>query len=52
VLERLLRAFSILASLVVIAGWGLFAIDESRSATDRTAAEIEGNRAAPAVSAP
>ncbi len=48
-LERLLRTFSILASLLVIAGWGLFAVDESRSATDQTAAEIEGSRAAPSA---
>jgi len=46
VLERLLRTISVLAGLVVIVGWGLFAVDESRNASDQTAAEIEGSRAA------
>jgi len=49
VLERLLRTFSVAASLLVIVGWGLFAVDESRSATNQTAAEIEGSRAAPSA---
>ncbi len=44
--ESLLRGFAVLASLVVVAGWALFAIDEARSASDRTITEIEGRRAA------
>jgi len=46
VLERPLRAVAVLASLFVIAGWGLFAIDEARNASDQTTAEIEGRLAA------
>lgn len=45
-LERLLRGFAILASLAVVVGWGLFAIDEARSASDQTTAEVEGRLAA------
>jgi len=46
VLERLLRGFAVLASLFVVAGWGLFAVEEARSASDQTTAEVEGRRAA------
>jgi len=46
VLERLLRGLAVLASLFVIVSWGLFAIDEARSASDQTTAEVEGRRAA------
>ncbi len=45
-LESLLRGFAVLASLLVVAGWGLFAVDEARNATDQTRTEIEGRRAA------
>lgn len=45
-LERLLRSFAALASLFVIAGWGLFAADGARSASDATRTEIEGRQAA------
>ncbi len=45
-LERLLRGLAVLASLFVIVSWGLFAIDEARSASDQTTAEVEGRRAA------
>jgi hypothetical protein len=45
VLEHLLRALAILTSLVVIAGWSAFAIDETRGASQRTQAEIAGERA-------
>jgi len=46
VLERLLRGFAVLASLFVVAGWGLFAGGEARTASDQTTVEIEGRRAA------
>lgn len=45
-LERLLRTAAILLSLTVIAGWGLFAAGEARSASELTTTEIEGRRAA------
>jgi hypothetical protein len=46
VLERLIRTTAVVASLLVVAGWGLFAIDEARTASDQTAEEIAGERAA------
>ena len=45
-LERLIRTAAVAASLLVLAGWGLFAIDEARTASDQTAEEIAGDRAA------
>ncbi len=45
-LERLLRGFAVLASLFVVAGWGLFVVGEARSASDQTTAEIDDRRAA------
>jgi hypothetical protein len=51
VLGRLIRLVSIVASLLVVAGWGLFAIDEARSASSATTQEIRG-RAAAATSDP
>lgn len=45
-LERLLRGFAVLASLFVVVSWGLFAVDEARSASDQTTAEVEGRLAA------
>lgn len=48
-LESILRGFAVVASLFVFAGWGLFAIDEARSASDQTATEIQGRRAARAA---
>ena len=50
-LGRLIRLVSIVASLLVVAGWGLFAIDEARSASATTTQEIQG-RAASATSDP
>lgn len=44
-LERLLGTVAVLASLLVVAGWGMFAIDEARTASEQTTAEIEGRRA-------
>jgi hypothetical protein len=49
VLERLLRTLAIIASLLVLAGWGLFALDEARSASNQTQTEIAGRQAAPRV---
>jgi hypothetical protein len=46
VLEGLLRAAAIAASGIVILSFGLFAVDETRSASARTVAEIAGQRAA------
>lgn len=44
-LEQTLRAVAVLASLLVIAGWSAFAIDELRSASQQTQAEIAGSEA-------
>ena len=44
-LESVLRSFAVLASLFVIAGFGLFVIDEARSATDQTTEKIAGRTA-------
>lgn len=44
-LESLLRTFAILASLFVIAGFGLFVIDEAQSASDQTTEAIAGQKA-------
>jgi len=40
VLERLLRVAATACSLLVLAGWSLFAVDEVRSASDATVAEL------------
>ena len=45
-LEKPLRWAAIVCSILVISGWGLFAIDEARSASDQTAQEVAGQRAA------
>ena len=45
-LERLLRTLAIVAGLLALAGWGLFAVDEARSASDQTSTEIAGRTAA------
>jgi hypothetical protein len=42
VLERILRLVAVVASLLVIAGWGLFAIDQSTDASKQSIAEIKG----------
>ena len=44
-LERPLRAAAIACTLLVVAGWGLFAIDEARNASKDTAAEVAGQKA-------
>jgi hypothetical protein len=45
VLSGPLRAAGTLASAVVLVSFLLFAVDEARTASDQTAAEIEGRRA-------
>jgi hypothetical protein len=46
VIERALRFAAVACSLLVIAGWGWFAIDETRAASEQSTAEIEGRVAA------
>jgi hypothetical protein len=43
--EKSLRALSIATSLVVLTGWTLFAIDESRAASGQSQAQIAGFQA-------
>lgn len=50
VIERALRLAAIACSLLVIAGWGWFVIDEAGTASANTQAEIAGQRATRAVS--
>lgn len=45
-LERLLRTAALAASAIAILSFGLFALDESRAASRRSAEEIAGARAA------
>jgi hypothetical protein len=49
VIEKPLRAVAIVASLFVIGGWIGFGMDETRSASEQTRAEIAGTRAAQQV---
>lgn len=44
-LEAPLRLLAVVASLLVVAGFGLFAVDELRAASGDTAAEIAGRDA-------
>lgn len=44
-LEAPLRIAAVVCSLVVLAGWSLFVIDEVRAASDTTAAEVAGRTA-------
>jgi hypothetical protein len=46
VLEGLLRGAAIVATCIVVLSFALFAIDETRTASDRTVQEIAGQRAA------
>ena len=48
-IARTLHLLAVVASLVVVASWGMFAIDDARSASDETTAEIEGRSASRAV---
>ena len=45
-LASILRAVSLVASAIVVLSFGLFALDETRAASQRTTAEIAGLRAA------
>ena len=44
-LAGLLRALSVVASAIVLLSFGLFALDETRAASQRSASEIAGLRA-------
>jgi hypothetical protein len=46
VLERALRYAAVICSLLVVAGWAWFAIDETSAASEQTQAEIAGQSAA------
>jgi type VI protein secretion system component VasF len=46
VLERILRAASLVACLAVVAGWLFFAYDQTKSASDLSRAQIAGQAAA------
>ena len=46
VIERALRLAAIVCSLLVIAGWAWFAIDETSAASQQSQAEIAGQAAA------
>jgi hypothetical protein len=46
VIERVLRLLAVVCSLLVVAGWGWFAIDETSAASQQTQAEIAGAMAA------
>lgn len=50
VIERALRFAAIACSLLVVAGWGWFAIDETRAASEQSQAEIAGQQAARSAS--
>jgi hypothetical protein len=45
VIERALRFAAVACSLLVVAGWGWFAIDETRAASEQSTAEIAGQQA-------
>lgn len=47
-LERLLRLLAVATSLVVVVSWGMFAVDEARSASSTSQTEIAGRAAAQA----
>jgi hypothetical protein len=46
VIERALRYAAVVCSLLVVAGWGWFAIDETRAASAQSVEEIAGQQAA------
>jgi len=46
VIERALRLAAIVCSLLVILGWGWFAVDETSAASQESQAEIAGQQAA------
>jgi hypothetical protein len=50
VIERALRFATVVCSLLVIAGWGWFAINETSAASEQSQAEIAGQSAAQTAS--
>ncbi len=50
-LERLLRLVAVVASVLVVLGWGLFVVGEASDASSKSTQEIEG-RAATRVADP
>jgi hypothetical protein len=50
VIERALRFAAVVCSLLVIAGWGWFAINETSAASEQSQAEIAGQSAAQTAS--
>jgi hypothetical protein len=46
VIERALRLAAVVCSLLVVAGWGWFAVDETSAASAESQAEIAGQLAA------
>jgi hypothetical protein len=50
VIERALRFAAVVCSLLVIVGWGWFAIDETSAASQQSQAEIAGQTAARSAS--
>ena len=50
VIERALRFAAVICSLLVVVGWGWFAINETSAASQQTQAEIAGQQAARTVS--
>jgi hypothetical protein len=50
VIERALRLAAVVCSLLVVAGWAWFAIDETSAASEQTQAEIAGQEAASTAS--
>jgi hypothetical protein len=45
VIERILRLAAVICSLLVVAGWGWFAVDETSAASKDSVAEIAGQAA-------
>ena len=48
-IERVIKTVSVVACLLVVAGFGLFALDETRTASRQSQAEIAGQRATRSV---
>src|SRR5436190_897037 len=44
-LERILHTMAVVASTIVFVSWGMFAIDETRAASQQSQAEILGRKA-------
>lgn len=50
-LESTLRTVAVACSAIVLVSWGLFAVDETRSASGESVAGIEGTHTGPATMA-